>query len=1384
MLSERWKQISPSQFAWESEALEFLKEALPDRDPYRVWANFEFIADDGSINEVDALVFTPMGLFLVEIKSRPGELGGNAYTWTWRTDGRLFTDDNPLIAANRKARKLASLLKREKGFAKVKPPFLEAVIFCSAQQLQVRLDGAAGRNILTRRDVVDALVSRVGLSSDQQPAGRHGEPTARALVQSMASLGIKPTQRSRRVGDHQLEKLIHESATGLYQDWVASHVALAQTRRVVRIYTIAAHTPPEERAQAGRFCEREFRVLQGLVHPGIALAESFTLSELGPALVFRLPVEAQRLDHYLAQKGGQLSVDVRLSFTQQLADALKYAHTHHVVHRALSPQSVYVLDPEAPIPHLQVFNWQLHRRGPHTGTAGSTHLTATLHAEQWVEDSSLVYLAPEAHHGLADEDPAQDVFALGAVTWFLFTGTPPASSPIELLQRVQAAGGLDLATVMDAPSDALRKLVQDSTSADRLGRPESMADFLHRLAEVEIELMTPDLEARQNPLTAVAGDRLLGGFEVVERLGKGSTALALLVRHDGQESVLKIAHQPPHNDRLRAEFQALQKLSHPGIVRVHREVEIPPLAGFLMERAGEETLAARLRADGRLHFDLLERFGADLLEAVVELEKAGVAHRDIKPENIGVRKRGKLSELHLVLFDFSLTATPAENLRCGTPQYLDPFLVERRPARWDLSAERFAVGLTLYEMATGTLPQWGDGLSLPSTLPDEVSLFPERFDPSLREPLSAFFAQALRRDPRRRFDHAGDMLAAWRAAFADADLPATGGEVADEQDRAALVAAATLTTQLVELGLKARSANALDRLNTVTVRDFLRVSLWRLNRLPGVGKKTIRELSQLHGQLRARFPEVAPGTEAGDVDDPSASGPELPSVDFVVQQLRQSGGKTTGAIERAYVQTLLGLPTEAVPVPLHWPGQTEVARLCGVSRQRIGQAIIGARTRWAKFSAVTGLRDALFSLLEAEGGALTVDEAAEALLAARGSSLAGPPRDQAGLAVTRAAVETEGETDEARFIEARSGAQVLIARSPELADYVFRLGVKADELAALDPLAPPARVLETLRSIALPAGASPLADARLVRLAVRVSRSASLSSRLEIYPRGMDAARAVRLAAGALLGTRDLTQEEVQQRVASRYPEAAPVPPRPELAILLEAAGTKLSWDDSARDGLGAFRQERTERITLASGSSLSSAPPPPRPSVEVPEAALFEERLRAARQEQASLLLVSELADYPRVQRRLTAEFHATVVDVDARLLAALRAACAARGNVQWDRVLAADEGGPGSPHWDRLQVLVSAALESVRDSILREQGLVVLVHLGLLARYGHLNFLTQLLDRPPSERGQVEALWALVPSHRQNLLPTLHGQAVPVPTRGQWSRVPEGWAAAALAA
>src|SRR3954447_13564125 len=110
-----WITVTESRYPWERDALDFVRERWPDHEPYRAWANFEFIALDGSINEVDLLLLTPMGFFLVEVKSRPGRVFGDAGTWTRETEGGLVPAANPILGANLKAKKLKQLLLRQKA---------------------------------------------------------------------------------------------------------------------------------------------------------------------------------------------------------------------------------------------------------------------------------------------------------------------------------------------------------------------------------------------------------------------------------------------------------------------------------------------------------------------------------------------------------------------------------------------------------------------------------------------------------------------------------------------------------------------------------------------------------------------------------------------------------------------------------------------------------------------------------------------------------------------------------------------------------------------------------------------------------------------------------------------------------------------------------------------------------------------------------------------------------------------------------------------------------------------------------------------------------------------------------------------------------------------
>lgn len=1399
--SSNWITVTESNFPWEREALQFIRDRFPQHEPYRAWSNFEFIADDGSINEVDLLIFTPVGLFLIEIKSRPGRVFGDAGNWTWETDGKLSTVDNPLISANLKSKKLRSLLQHQKACQKKGHiPFIEPLVFCSAPDLSFDLQGNAGSKVC-RRDrestadtvgkpgILAALMRREGCPGlDHASKGTHDRPTAKLVSQAMEQAGIRPSQRHRKVNGYVLEQLIGEGPG--YQDWRASHTQVPESKRRVRLYLVRAGTTVEDRRIVERAALREFQLLETLSHPGILRAHGYTEHEAGPALIFEHDPLSVRLDHYLIQNRDKLSIDARLELVRQIAEVISFAHDKKVVHRALSPQSILVTGISSGHPRLKIFNWQVgYRKGPSSAGA-SRGISGTVHVDRLVEDASTAYMAPEALSG-DNTGEHLDVFSLGAIAYHLFSGLPPATNGLELSARLRETKGLQISSVLNGAGLALQYLIQYSTHPEVSSRTDSVIDFLRELDDVESELTSPDHDTIEDPAQAKMGDLLPGGYCVARRLGQGACSVALLVERHGEHFVLKVANDPENNVRIKEEAEVLGKdgMRHQGIVHFVEALDVGSRAAFLMrpvfadkDKKLIETLGQRLRKDGRLHVDLLERFGEDLLTVVNHLEDQGIPHRDIKPDNIAVGMLGRGDKLHLVLFDFSLSRAPAENLRAGTTGYLDPLLPLRTPPRWDLSAERYAAAVTLYELATGVLPRWGDGATDPSHLSQdtEITIEAELFDANLRDRLTDFFKTAFRRDIKQRFDNAEEMLRAWRSAFEGIDEPGTFSDHADLGQLGDLLAGVTFDTPIPDLGLGTRATNALDRANVITVEDLLTVPMRRLLRLRGVGNKTRREISTAVRILRDRLGRPS-SSESKEGSDPEVSGtqegpidPGTCSIDILTQRALRVGIRESDTVQRA-APALLGLDP-AISAP--WPSQSDVAEALGVSRARIGQIVAKLATRWSKDPAMTPLRTNVVEFLDASGGIQSVDELAEALLSSRGSSEDEPLRSRRARAVARAAVEVERIMAEPRFLVRRDGDKVLVARSAELADYAGRLGLRADHLAREDPLVPPTRVLEKLREVSAPAAALPVTDGRLLRLAAAVSQNALVSSRQELYPRGMPAARALKLSQGALLGVRTLTVDQIRERVQSRYPESQPLPDPPDLDALLEDAGSELKWDATANNGAGCYVSPYRSALSVSSHSDsivrIATSTGPHSPAEITPEEAdanQFEDRLRRSIREGSFLTLMVNPKYHDHAQAELCRRFAVQLVDFEGVFLDCLRQ-IADTSRVDWNLVLQTD-AKPRGGDWDKLMLLVGRTMTQVEERLTHAEKTMLMIYPGLLARYDQMNFLSRLSQRV-GRKGGIPGLWLLVPGDHQAML---DGKPVPLIGPGQRVRIPESW-------
>lgn len=1408
MGGNRWHVIAESNFPWEREALEWLRAQLPDRDPWNVWTNFEFIDDEGKVSEVDALVLSSAGLFLVEIKSRPGTVDGDAHTWTWTTDGRDYTYDNPLLLANRKAKRLASLLRRQPAIikAKIRLPFVEPAIFLSSTSLKSRLQGTAKTATFLRGQPGslsdDGIIAALANGINTNPVRTVDGQQARAIARGLAEAGIRPSNKHRQVGDYKLIKLIAEGEG--YQDWQSQHVSIESVQRRIRIYTVASASSPEARATRVRQARREFEVLEGISHPGILKVNDYKETEMGPALVFDHDPKAQRLDHLLRDRGAQLTVTQRLQLVRDIAETLKYAHSKRLYHRALGPQSIIIHATEpggtlAP----RLMNWQTAAR--EANNPDTLHrTTGTRYVEDYVEDPGLVYLAPETTLADSTHGPSLDVFSLGAIAYHIFSGQAPAASVLELVEKLRQGQGLRLSDVMDGCGMRLQELIQYATSPDVMARYDTVQDFLDDLVKVEDELTAPDPEATVDPSIAGHGDRLEGGFTVLKRMGRGSSSDVLLVHEDGsqEELILKVACDLAHNDRLVAEGEVLAGLRHQNIIEHRRTLTLAGRTALLMRSAGPKTLAEKLREDGRLSLDLLQRFGEELIEVVNYLEDHGVAHRDLKPENIGIGEASS-RKLQLVVFDFSLCRTPAENITAGTHPYLDPFLSLRRPPRWDLYAERFALAVTLYEMAIGKPPIWGDGQTSPAMLEVEATIASDVFDPVTREGFTAFFAKALRRDFKERFDNAEEMLRAWRAIFTARQTQhppqAEGFE--------ATALTATPTTTMAELGYTLEAQDVLERMGVHNARELLAVDRIRFRYLRGVGDKIRKEIRLTAKELARLRPDLVQGqtTLHDSNDEPSADG--AVSVNELAAQLLPRRPAGDDRPEEAALAHYLGLDfvlDEAVKPVIpsrqgtQWPTLGESAQAAGVDRSMLTTAVIKARERWLKNPAFTEVRLQLDKLVNSQGQVMTANEAALALLALRGCAVQDDAeRLQLSSAVLRAALEAESHLDQPRFECFNHQPSPLIATSSAWADYARQLGNVADACALAEPLLPPSRALEALEAVkpvgggpAQDTAAAPMTATRLLRLATSASSKAALSSRQEIYSHGMSALQALRQSLGALVGAPMLRTRELQDRVRGRYPEATPLPGRPELDRLLEEVGAPLQWSPAAADGAGAYLcaslgnhiTAGTTTLYSRQATYLGSTSGTPANDVVVAEAQGAEERLQRALKSGGLLVLAVE----PRQARHAEAELLRRFgpdsqinpalqrLSFDALLLKALRTEAAA-ARVDWNTVLHADAAEPGSRDWNNLQRLVQRTLATLKPTLLNNPAPLLLVNVGLLARYDLMALVTEI-EATAGRPGHTPSLWLLLPSHKQGL-PVIDGVPVPLVNSAQAFDLPQAW-------
>lgn len=215
--------------------------------------------------------------------------------------------------------------------------------------------------------------------------------------------------------------------------------------------------------------------------------------------------------------------------------------------------------------------------------------------------------------------------------------------------------------------------------------------------------------------------------------------------------------------RFAREAATLQRLHHPGIVRVHRAGDAGGRPFLLMALLPGCTLARYTRPARLLPDPVVLQIGRRIAAALAHAHAQGVVHRDLKPANVIVDWAAD----SVVLTDFGIAAVAgAERTRTGlvlgSPAYMAPELLAGAPA--DAASDLYALGVLLYQLLTGELPFDAPALGeLLRRIAAEPAPDPAARRPGMPAPLAALVRALLAKSPVQRPPHAkalADSLAA------------------------------------------------------------------------------------------------------------------------------------------------------------------------------------------------------------------------------------------------------------------------------------------------------------------------------------------------------------------------------------------------------------------------------------------------------------------------------------------------------------------------------------------------------------------------------------------------------------------------------------------------
>jgi eukaryotic-like serine/threonine-protein kinase len=258
-------------------------------------------------------------------------------------------------------------------------------------------------------------------------------------------------------GQYTLVRKLGEGGMGVVYE--ARHALLRRPTALKLLRKQAADEDPEASREAVQRFEREVQLTSQLRHPNTIAIYDYGQNEEGAFYYAMEYIDGIDLDR-LVRVDGPLSPAHVIHLALQICGALAEAHARSLIHRDIKPSNVLVYERAFVTDTIKVLDFGL-VKSLHGPIVSAAHVLV----------GTPLYTAPEVLDDPSRASPRSDIYALGAVLYWLTTG-----------KRLQEAALPGAAALADLPVD-LERVILRCTDPDPGERPASMEALAAELAQ-------------------------------------------------------------------------------------------------------------------------------------------------------------------------------------------------------------------------------------------------------------------------------------------------------------------------------------------------------------------------------------------------------------------------------------------------------------------------------------------------------------------------------------------------------------------------------------------------------------------------------------------------------------------------------------------------------------------------------------------------------------------------------------------------------------------------------------------------------------------------------------------------------------------------------------